>query len=284
MDADGFTEIRTAAVLGLGLIGGSLARDLSARGVRVLGWDRDEDVVRKAMDAGAVHDSLVDDPTRACDGECVFFAVPVLTAVRALRDFAPHFESARLVTDAGSTKRSIVRAAVELGIGDRFVGSHPLAGDHRSGWEASRAGLFAAAPVYLCPTPSTTDDALRLAIGLWTGVGARPEVVDVDRHDTRLAWTSHLPQTVSTSLALALAQSGIQHDALGPGGRDVTRLAGSSPEVWADILLDNADALAPALAMLAVQFDSVRDAITAGDRARLHHLFSAARGWHGGDR
>lgn len=283
MDADGFTEIHTAAVLGLGLIGGSLARDLSARGVRVLGWDRDEGVVRKAMDAGVVHDSLMDDPTRVQEGECVFFAVPVLTAVRMIGDFAPHLESARLITDAGSTKRSIVHAAEDMGIGDRFVGSHPLAGDHRSGWDASRAGLFAGAPVYLCPTASTTDDAMRLAMGFWSGVGARPEVMDADRHDVRLAWTSHLPQIASTALALALAQTGIQHDVLGPGGRDVTRLAGSSPDVWADILLDNADTLAPALAMLAVQFDSVREAVTTGDRARLLHLFAAARGWHGGD-
>jgi len=271
-------EIRTVAVLGLGLIGGSLARDLAARGVRVFAWDRDAAVVKAAAEEGIAEPLLWDAPI-----DVLVIAVPVLAARDVLADVAKMADGVRLITDAGSTKSSIVHAAESLGIGDRFVGSHPLAGDHRSGWDASRAGLFADAPVYLCRTRSTTSEAMWLASALWTSVGARPELMDADRHDVRLAWTSHLPQVVSTALALTLAQPGMQRASLGPGGRDVTRLAGSSPEMWADILLDNADALASALAMLQVQIGGISRAVADGDRAALLRSLTEARKWHGGD-
>jgi prephenate dehydrogenase len=275
--SDGFSEIRTAAVLGLGLIGGSIARDLAARGVRVLAWDRDEAAVEAAAEQGLAEPLRWDEPI-----DVVVLAVPVLAAQDLLVMVAEKADGARLITDAGSTKSSIVRAAESLGIGNRFVGSHPLAGDHRSGWDASRTGLFADARVFLCPTPSTGDEAMRLASALWAGLGARPEVLDADLHDVRMAWTSHLPQVVSSALGGALAGQGVARAELGPGGRDVTRLAGSSPEMWADILLDNADALLPALATLEAQVGSLRDAVEAGNRARLLRLLAEARGWHGG--
>ncbi|HEX6909848.1 MAG TPA: prephenate dehydrogenase/arogenate dehydrogenase family protein [Longimicrobium sp.] len=275
MTDDNPQEIRSAAILGLGLIGGSLARDLHARGVRVFAWDRDASAVRAAMAEGIAEPVSWSEPVDA-----VILAVPVLAARDLLATVAEQAKGARLITDAGSTKASIVRAAQEVGIGARFVGSHPLAGDHRSGWDASRAGLFAGALVYLSPTPSTRDEAMRLASALWTSVGARPEVMDAADHDLLLAWTSHLPQMVSSALGGALAGRGIARGALGPGGRDVTRLAGSSPEMWADILLDNAGALVPALASLITRLEGMRAAIGDGDHAGLRDLLAEARAWH----
>lgn len=280
MDVDGFPPIRTAAVLGLGLMGGSIARDLAARGVRVQAWDRDAAAVERAVDAGVVLQSLLPDPTRVREAELVVFALPVLEALRVLCEFAPHLESARLVMDVGSTKTSIVRLAEALGIGGRFVGSHPLTGDHHSGWDASRAGLFADARVLLSPTRETSDDAMRLASALWTSLGARPEVIDADEHDRRLAWTSHLPQLTSSALGAALAGQGIARGELGPGGRDATRLAGSSPEMWADIAFDNADALLPALEAAEQRLRDLRSAIAHGSHARLRDLLADARAWH----
>jgi prephenate dehydrogenase len=280
MDNEMPAEIRTAAIIGLGLIGGSMARDMAARGVEVFGWDQDPEAVQKAVDAGAVHESLLDDPSRVCEGEVVLIAVPVLTAPRLLRDFAPHLESARLITDAGSTKSSIVRTAEALEIGDRFVGSHPLAGDHRSGWDASRTGLFADARVYLCPTASTTKDAMHTARKLWTMVDGKPEVIDAAGHDRRLAWTSHLPQLVSSALGGALAGQGIERGELGPGGRDVTRLAGSDPDMWADIMVDNADALASAFGMMGSRLSAFSRAVANRDREALRGMLAKGREWH----
>ncbi|CAA9333315.1 MAG: hypothetical protein AVDCRST_MAG89-2245, partial [uncultured Gemmatimonadetes bacterium] len=190
--------IESAAILGLGLIGGSLARDLAANGVRVFAGDRDEAAVRAAAEQGIARPLTWNEPM-----DVVVLAVPVVAARELLRELAGRMEGVRLITDAGSTKRSIVDAAEQMGIGARFVGSHPLAGDHRSGWDASRAGLFEGARVYLSPSPSTDADALELARELWTRVGAVPEVMDAVEHDRRLAWTSHLPQAASTALARA---------------------------------------------------------------------------------
>lgn len=273
--SDASADIQSVAILGLGLIGGSLARDLSARGVRVYGLDRDMIALRAAQNAGIVQPLSWDEPV-----DVIVVAAPVLAAHDVLRSVAEKAKGVRLITDVGSTKTSIVRLAEALGIGDRFVGSHPLAGDHRSGWAASRTGLFADARVFLCPTRSSTDKAMRLAKTLWTGVGGRPEVIDAVEHDRRLAWTSHLPQLLSSALGAALAGQGIARGELGPGGRDVSRLAGSSPEMWADVAIDNAEPLLHALDAADASLRALRDAIGAGDHNGLRRLLSDARDWH----
>lgn len=272
--------MKSAAVIGLGLIGGSLARELSARGIRVLGYDRDEASVRAALRDGGIHRVL----NRGLEGidtvDVVVIAVPVAAAPDVLRIARPHLGGVRLITDVGSTKGTVGSAAQALGIGERFVGSHPLAGDHCSGWNASRLGLFDRARVFLCPTADTSEGALALARAFWQVVGAQPEIIDATEHDRRLAWTSHLPQAVSTALALALARSGIAHRELGPGGRDMTRLAGSSPEMWTDIALDNASELGNALDRLEQQCQQLRTALAVQDRASVQRFFAAGQRWN----
>ncbi len=273
--------MHSCAVVGLGLIGGSLARDLAARGVRVIGYDRDDATVRAALAEGVIDDAVTRGFAGVEEAEVVVLAVPVSWAVGLLTEAAPRLHSARLVTDVGSTKRRIVQAAAALGLGGRFVGSHPLAGEHRSGWGASREGLFAGARVFVCPTPDAGDAAVEAARGLWADVGALPEVVPAEWHDRHLAWTSHLPQAASTALALALAAEGFSRGELGPGGRDVTRLAGSSPEMWSGILAENADAVVPALAALERRLREIRRAVAKGDQPALMRLLEQGRGWFG---
>jgi prephenate dehydrogenase len=186
--------------------------------------------------------------------------------------------NAKLITDVGSTKSRIVALAAELGLGARFVGSHPLAGDHRSGWDASRTGLFSNARVYICPPPQATD-LVELAAGFWRRLGATPTVLSADDHDRQLAWTSHLPHMVSTALALALARTGVERGDLGPGGRDVTRLAGGSPDVWTAIARDNAVALDAALAATEREIAGVRRALSRADATELRERFATARAW-----
>ncbi|HEX8394014.1 MAG TPA: prephenate dehydrogenase/arogenate dehydrogenase family protein [Longimicrobium sp.] len=268
--------IRSVAILGLGLIGGSLARDLAARGIRVLASDRDGRSVRDAM--------LQRIATPLVHGEqpdVVILALPVRAALEAVALMDDRFGRARLIMDVGSTKLSIVEAAEGMGLGPRFVGSHPLAGDHRSGWEASRTGLFDGARVFLAPAPSAGTEALQLARELWAMVGGVPEMIGAAEHDRRLAWTSHLPQMVSSALAAALADEGVARAELGPGGRDVTRLAGSSPAMWTDIGRDNAQEIIPALDRMVAKVREIRDALRNGDGARLQSLLTAARDWHG---
>jgi prephenate dehydrogenase len=273
------TEPCAAVVLGLGLMGGSLARDLAARGYRVLGWDRDASAVESAHRAGVVHAGLSDDFGGIGDADLVVLAVPVSAAPPLLEAVRPHLHRARLITDLGSTKRSIVAAAEVLGVGERFVGSHPLTGSHQSGWEAARAGMFGGARVFLCPTRSSSAAAMAMARELWTSLSARTEVVDAAEHDRLLAWTSHLPQAVSTALALALASNDVARGELGPGGRDVTRLAGSSPEVWTGIALDNAQVLIEAVSAMETGLCGFREALEAKDADAVRRFFARAREW-----
>ena len=268
----------SAAVIGLGLIGGSLARDLAARGVRVLGHDREAETVRAAGEAGVLAlDSAGGAGLR--EAELVVVGVPVDVAAEVLAELAPALSPGCVVTDLGSTKRSIVRAAERAGIGARFVGSHPLAGDHRSGWGAAREGLFAGAPAYLCPTVETTPEAMARVRAVWTAVGALPREVDAEEHDRQVAWTSHLPQAAASALAGALAAGGWRPEQLGPGGRDATRLAASSPEIWSAISIDNADLLDIALASLEERISTFRRLLQDGDPDAIHHFFSLARLW-----
>jgi prephenate dehydrogenase len=267
---------RAVAVVGLGTIGGSLARDLAAAGVRVLGYDADAETLHAAHAEGVLDAVLPPDLGGVEEADALVIALPVDLAPAALAGVAARAGRLRLVTDVGSTKRGIVRAAEALGLGPRFVGSHPLAGDHRSGWGASRRGLFRDAVVYLCPADGADAGACDAARRLWEGVGARTETLDAAEHDRRLAWTSHLPQVLATSLARTLAGAGYRPSDLGPGGASMTRLAGSSPRMWTGIARENADELAEAVEQCRAQLDGLRDALRHDDEA-VHRWFAGGR-------
>jgi prephenate dehydrogenase len=274
-----------AAVIGLGLIGGSVARDLSALGIRVHGYDADAEQLELAVRDGVVSTRLSASLEGLKDTDLVVIAAPVDGALDVLRTAAPHLLTASLITDVGSTKATIVALASELGLGSRFVGSHPMAGDHRSGWSASRAGLFNEVPLYLCPTAEGAGEALALADALWRAFGARPIQMDAALHDERLAWTSHLPHMIAVTLGLTLGEGGISRDDLGPGGRDMTRIAGSSPEMWAAIAVDNADSIDRALLVAERELSVLREAVARRDSDALRSQFAAARRWfHCGQR
>ncbi len=275
-------EPRVVAIAGLGLIGGSLARDLAARGVTVLGHDADLATVRRALDAGVITTALGPDLAGVEAADALVIATPVSRAPGVLESAAPRLHHLRLVTDVGSTKQGIVATAARLGLAARFVGGHPLAGDHRAGWGASRTGLFQGARVFLSPTPGTAPEALARARALWEGVGARAEEVDADAHDRSMAWISHLPQAASTALALALAAERIAPAALGPGGRDMTRLAASSPALWTEIAMENAAMLGPAIRALEERLRQLRRALEEEDEGAVHNFFAKGREWSRG--
>jgi prephenate dehydrogenase len=142
--------------------------------------------------------------------------------------------------------------------------------------------LFEGARVYLCPGDDTPASAVDRAASLWRWLGAVPASMRADEHDRHLAWTSHLPHIISTTLALALADGRVRRDDLGPGGRDMTRLAGSSAEMWTAIAGENAAAIDAALAAAERHLAEFRDLLQRPDAASLHQRFSGARAWFEG--
>ncbi len=267
------------AVLGLGLIGGSLARDLAAGGATVWGYDTDATTMRRARRSGAVAATIGDDLERLAGARTVVFAVPVDEAPVLMERARPFLDGAALVTDVGSIKRRIVAHALALGLGRTFVGSHPMAGDRHAGWTASRRGLFAGARVDLCANATATPAAWRRARAMWRRVGARPAACDATAHDAEVAVSSHLPQLLALALAGTLAARGISRSRLGPGGRDMTRLAGSSPDVWAAIVDDNAAEVLVALDACGSMLGAIRGAVAAHDRAAVRDVLTHARQW-----
>jgi prephenate dehydrogenase len=270
-------------VIGLGLMGGSIARALHARGVRVLGYDRDGTQLDAAVREGIVHEPLDAGLAGLGRADVVILATPVDATITLLPCVAAHIDDARLVMDLASTKRSIVTAAEAAGIGPRYVGAHPLTGSHRSGWGASRASLFEDARVFLCPAPSTAPSTLELAASLWRELRAGVEVLDAAEHDEQMAWRSHLPHLVSSALALTLRDAGVRRSALGPGGRDMTRLAGGSPTMWHPIVHDNAAAIADALGAYEQRLHAFRVALLEGDNAAARRFIEAAADWFDGE-
>lgn len=276
------TRVRRVSVVGLGLMGGSLARALAARGVRVVGYDRDRSSLDAAVAEGMVHEPLDDTLQGVEDADIVVLATPVATTAALLTRLGAQLSGPSLIMDVASTKKSIVAAAEAAGLGPRYVGAHPLTGSHRSGWGASKASLFEEARVFLCPSATTTPQALRLAESFWRSLRAGVEVLGAVEHDEQMAWRSHLPQAVSTALALTLREADVARSALGPGGRDMTRLAGGDPALWTGIMSDNAPAILEALAAMEEQLRLFRERLAAGEDG-VRECFADGRDWFDGE-
>lgn len=285
--------VGTIAVVGLGLMGGSLARDLAARGYRVVASDPDAAALADARATGVISGTFPVAGDGGGDGSAerglaeaglIVVATPVRAALPILRWLAGAAPPDAVLTDVGSTKRSITEAAGAAGLSARFVGGHPMAGDHRSGWAAAREGLFTGCRVWLCTADDHAADAEALVAAMWAEVGARPLAMDAVEHDEMVAWSSHLPQLLASALGCALDGAGVDRSRLGPGGRDTTRLAGSDPALWTDILMDNADALEPALDGLLEELVRLRRHIGGLDDASLRATLEDARRWAGGVR
>ena len=272
-------QFERAAVIGLGLVGGSVARDLAARGVDVAGYDANPDETEAALREGVVTSALPPSLAGIEHVDLIVLAVPVDATAEVLSRVARWPVTATLITDVGSTKADVVVAASRSGLATRFVGSHPMAGDHRSGWNASRLGLFAGASVHLCSCDETSQESIDAANAFWRALGARPSPVRAAEHDRRLAWTSHMPHMVSIALSTVLDDAGIARHELGPGGRDLTRLAGSSVTIWAAVARENRTSLADALHAVEQRIAALRAAIGAADDDGVSSHLAHAREW-----
>jgi prephenate dehydrogenase len=234
------------AVAGLGLVGGSLARALTAAGYRVIGVDR-QSVRRTARRAGAVA-ATAGTVERASSADVVVLAAPPSVNRKLLRRLARAGRPGLVITDVGSVKGPIVGDAARLGLRS-FVGGHAMAGSERRGFGASSAELFRGATWWLVPAPDAR--ATRTVRTLVRAVGGRPRPIDADVHDRVVAFLSHVPQVTAWALLEAAAADPVARRFLsgaGPGFRDMTRLARSPHGLWREILRENRAEVARALA------------------------------------
>jgi len=273
------------AVIGLGAIGGSLAWQARLAGVRrVIGYSPDRAEGIQALKAAAITD-LADTAARAVQGaELVVLAVPPRPTLDLIALLAPLLEPTALLTDVCSVKVPVVREAVSAGLGDRFAGSHPLAGTHETGFVSARPDRLRGCVVYICESGTAeSQPAAGSVASFWKHtLEAQPVRIAAEHHDRQLAWTSHLPQAVAYALARSLAERGLGGVSYGSGVRDTTRLAGSNPDLWVDILLYNAPAVSEALAQTEAQVTELRRLLANGDAPGLRAYLTAAQSFRKG--
>jgi prephenate dehydrogenase len=267
-------------VIGLGAIGGSLAWQARIAGVpRVIGYSLRRADGIQALKSSAITE-LADGPDAvARAAELVVLAVPPQATLELVASLASAVRGRAVLTDVCSVKSPIIRQARASGLGDSFAGGHPLAGTHETGFGSARPDRFRGCVVYICESGDPEGHrAAGRVVSLWEDVlEASPIRIEAEAHDRQLAWTSHLPQVVAYALAKALSDKGLAGVSFGSGARDSMRLAGSSPELWVEVLRHNAAAVGDALEGMEQSLAELRRLLADGDEAGLQRFLHAAR-------
>jgi prephenate dehydrogenase len=266
-------RISTLALVGVGLIGGSVGLAARRRGVgtRVVGFDRDRGALAQALERGILDEAAPDLPAAVRRADMAVFCTPVDTIAAQVLAAAPACRPGALLTDVGSTKAAIVRDLQgRLPAGVNFIGSHPLAGSEKHGPAFARADLFDDRLVVVTPAEPVDDDVLSTVTEFWHSLGAAVRAMDPEEHDRALALTSHLPHLVASALAGVLPPEWAELTAT--GFRDTTRLAAGDPALWAAIFRSNQGSVLAALDRLDGWLSRFRGALAAGDTAALIEL------------
>ena len=225
-------------IIGLGLMGGSLARSLktlpSPPHIRALSDDPLD--LERALAAGAIDQMAMDAEVFFEGLDLVVYCTPLKATLELLAAHHHRLQATgTVITDVVSLKTPILNRIKALGLHGSFVGSHPMCGGEGSGFSLSTEDLFSGARVWMVAEGAPLELVQKVK-GFWMAVGARGEVVDASDHDASMVWVSHLPQITACALARVLGEAGIRREELGPGGKDMTRLAGSQPGMWRDLL------------------------------------------------
>ena len=276
--------IRKLAIIGVGLIGGSLARALRAAGEveRVVGCGRGEANLKRGVELGVI-DSYTHDVGEAVSGaDMVFVAVPLGAMRGVFADMNGYLSADAVITDGGSAKGSVINDfyAVCSDHTTQFVPGHPIAGTEHNGVEASFAELYRNRRVIITPTAASSDEAVKRVTHMWKACGAEVVEMAVEHHDRVLAATSHLPHMLAFGLVDALARME-EHEEIfryaAGGFRDFTRIASSNPTMWRDICISNGAALSRMITSFADELHALAESVERGDGERLLEVFQRAK-------
>jgi prephenate dehydrogenase len=269
----------TVVIVGVGMIGGSIGAALKSRGLsrRVVGVGRSRASLAEARGLGIVDEVSTDIAGAVAEADLVVVATGVASIAGLLESIDAAAAPGTLLTDAGSTKGSIVAAWERRRRGRRcrFVGAHPVAGSHRRGPAAADADLFAGRVTIVTPAAATPAADAEAVGDFWSALGSTVYLMPPRDHDRILAATSHAPHVVAAAVAAATPAAARRFTA--GGWRDTTRIAAGDPELWADILLDNAAPVARSLSRIAAETERILTALEAGNRRRLVSLLTRAK-------
>lgn len=275
------TATEKIAIIGLGLIGGSIALALkraNIAGLHIVGTARTRDTLRAATKLGAIDEEAASPADAARHARVVIIAAPILATKSILEEIAPILDEGTVVTDACSTSGEVMRWAKDiLPSHSYFVGSHPMAGKETQGIAAADADLFRDKPWVISPSVNAPEAAVQTIVGVAQTCGAIPVFMDADEHDSYVAAISHLPFTVSSAL-FSMAYGSAAWPELASlassGFRDTTRLASGSPEMMHDIAVTNRDNLLHWIDRFQQELSRYREAIASGDDKAILETFA----------
>ncbi|RMG71844.1 MAG: prephenate dehydrogenase [Nitrospirae bacterium] len=268
-------------IIGVGLIGGSLALSLKKHGLcsQVWGWGRSAERLERALKDGVIDHATLDLSEAVKDADLVVLSTPVSSFEEIALKIKNSLKKGALITDVGSVKASVVKRLEDALCGIAYyVGSHPIAGSDRSGVEHARDDLFEGATVIITPTERTEPSALSTLQTLWSELGSKVLIVSAEEHDRMLSLISHLPHVIAYSLTNTVDAVNPEYLLYSGGGfKDTTRIALSSEELWTDICLFNQRELLKAIELFERELKKVKGALMDKDRERLIELFKRAR-------
>ncbi len=272
-------------IIGVGLIGGSLAKALKGRGLanKITGAGSGNKTLELALRTSVIDNSVPVLPQAVEDADLVVLASPVGKFEHIMTAIGPGLKKGAILTDVGSVKGSLVkRIEALLPSGVHFVPGHPIAGKEKHGVAEASGTLFQGAKCILTPTPKTDPQALDAVKAVWSAVGAHVVLMDADAHDHIFAAVSHLPHAAAFAMVNTVAEfsAGPENyiNFSGAGFRDFTRIAASSPEMWRDVCLLNAENIIEMIEQYQLALNNIKTAIEHQDADKLDSLFHAASG------
>jgi len=274
---------KKVSIIGLGLIGGSLARALRERlGITdITAVNRSADSIAQAMNDGIISRGFTEINEHVFESDIIFICTPVKRTMEYISTLACKVKPHCIVTDVGSTKAEIVNFVNELQHSFIFIGGHPMAGTEKTGYSSSYSHLFENAYYILSPCKSSSDEALNTMINIIKGIGGLPVVIDADEHDRITAGISHVPHIIASTLVNMVMRSDSpdgKMQMLAAGGfRDITRIASSSPEMWENIVISNKHQIKRILDTYVELINKFSDRITAEDSGWIFKAFESAK-------
>lgn len=277
-------SIRNVAIIGLGLLGGSIGLAIKERApdIKTAGYDTDASVRERAEERGLV-DRVAETPAEAVhEADLIILCVPVGAMGAAAASFADALPAHAIISDVGSSKESVANALAEVLPGRTIIPAHPVAGTEQSGPDAGFATLFAERWCILTPPEGADEQAIADVAAFWEKLGSKIEIMDAQHHDLVLAVTSHIPHLIAYTIVGTasdledVTRSEVIKYSAG-GFRDFTRIAASDPVMWRDVFLNNKSAVLEMLGRFSEDLTALQRAIRSGDGETLHELFTRTR-------
>ncbi len=270
--------LRTVAIVGVGLLGGSVGLALRERklAARVVGVGHRQASMDRALARGAIDEATLDIRAGVAEADLIVLATPVGRMAELAAQARDAWPRGSILTDVGSTKARLVQDLEALaGTRIHYVGSHPMAGSEKRGVDEADPALFQDALCFLTPTPRSDERAAALLTQLWQELGASVRRIDPAEHDRLVAAASHLPHLVAAALVNVTSPDAMS--CTGGGFRDTTRVASGDPRMWADVCLHNRDRILDALQAFEGEVQSLRGLLERGDEAELLAWLTAAK-------